>query len=70
DFRQDYADSSLFKVINNGLTFVWAMIFLAILVGTQISGDRYVSSWYNLVFLGFFLTYFYPVIYVRTNIKG
>lgn len=70
DFRQDYADSSLFKVINNGLTFVWAMIFLAILVGTQISGDRYVSSWYNLIFLGFFLTYFYPVIYVRTNIKG
>ena len=69
DFRQDYAETKLFKVISNGLNFVWALFFLGILAGAYVSGERYVSVWYNLVFLGIFLTYFYPLIYVRTNIK-
>jgi len=69
DFRKDYASSSLFKVITNGLTLVWSLIFIGILVMTYVAGVRYVSAIYNLVFLGYFLTYFYPVLYVRTNIK-
>lgn len=69
DYLQEYTDSPLFKVINNGLTFVWSLIFLLILSGPYISGERYMSVWYNLVFLGVFLTYYYPVIYIRTNIK-
>lgn len=69
DYRTDYASSGLFKVINNGLTFIWALVFLGILVMTYVSGERYISVWYNLVFLGVFLTYYYPVIYVKTNIK-
>lgn len=69
DFRQDYSDSKLFKVINNGLNFVWALFFLVILVGTHFTGNDYVSAWYNLVFMGIFLTYVYPLIYVKTNIK-
>jgi len=69
DFRKDYASSSLFKVITNGLTLVWALIFIGILTMTYVAGVRYVSAIYNLVFLGYFLTYFYPVLYVRTNIK-
>ncbi|PKL01198.1 MAG: hypothetical protein CVV56_02845 [Tenericutes bacterium HGW-Tenericutes-1] len=70
DFKRDYAQSSLFKVINNGLTLVWSLIFISILVFTYVTGERYISALYNLVFLGFFMTYFYPVLYVRGNIKS
>jgi hypothetical protein len=69
DYRKDYASSSLFKVITNGLTLVWALIFIGILIFTYVAGVRYVSAIYNFVFLGYFLTYFYPIMYVRTNIK-
>ncbi|MDD4989623.1 MAG: hypothetical protein PHV42_04335 [Candidatus Pacebacteria bacterium] len=69
DYRIDYSNTALFKVMNNGLTFVWALIFLSILVGTYITGERYVSVLYNLVFVGFFMTYYYPIMYVRANIK-
>jgi len=65
----DYRSSTLFKTITNGLTFMWGFIFLAELVGTYITGQRYVSVLYNLYFVGIFLMYFYPVIYVNTNIK-
>jgi len=70
DFRKDYADSVLVKVINNGLTFLWALIFLGILGFAYITGERYVSVLYNLVFLGIFLSYYYPIIYIKTNIKN
>ena len=69
DYKRDYAQSSLFKVINNGLTLVWSILFLSILVFTYVTGERYISALYNLLFLGFFMTYFYPVLYVRGNIK-
>lgn len=70
DFRNDYSQTSLFKVINNGLTLVWALIFGMILGFTYVTGERYVTVLYNLVFLGIFLTYFYPVMYITTNIKN
>jgi len=70
DFKRDYGQSSLFKVINNGLTLVWSLIFISILVFTYVTGERYISALYNLIFLGFFMTYFYPVLYVRGNIKS
>lgn len=69
DENIDYRNSLLFRVITSGLTFVWGFLFLAILVGTYITGERYVSVLYNFYFIGVFLMYFYPVIYVRTNIK-
>ncbi|HPJ23609.1 MAG TPA: hypothetical protein PK113_01745 [Bacillota bacterium] len=69
DENIDYRSSILFKVITNGLTFVWGFLFLTILVGTYITGERYVSVLYNLYFVGIFLMYYYPIIYVRTNIK-
>ncbi len=69
DRNIDYRNSVLYKVITNGLTFFWAVVMLAIIVGTYIAGERYVSVLYNLYFIGVFLMFFYPVIYVRTNIK-
>lgn len=69
DYQPDYANSSLFKVITNGLTLIWAFLFLTILGLTYVTGNRYVSANYYLIFLGFFLTYYYPILYVKTNIK-
>jgi len=69
DQNIDYRNSILFKVISNGLTFVWGSLFLAVLVGTYITGDEYVSVLYNFFILGIFLVYYYPTIYVKTNIK-
>jgi hypothetical protein len=69
DFRGDYAATALFRVIANGLNLVWALIFFIILGFAYVSGERYVSVLYNLVFLGIFLTYYYPWLYVKTNIK-
>ncbi len=69
DENIDYRNSILFRVITNGLTFVWGFLFLAILVGTYITGQRYVSVLYNFYFVGVFLMFYYPIIYVRTNIK-
>jgi len=69
DENIDYRNSILFKVITNGLTFVWGFIFLAILAGTYITGQRYVSVLYNFYFVGVFLQFYYPIIYVKTNIK-
>jgi len=69
DMSIDYRNTKLFKIITNGLTFIWGFIFLIILGGTYIAGDRYVSVFYSLYFFGIFMTYFYPIIYVRTSIK-
>lgn len=68
DYKIDYSASVLFKVISNGLTFIWALVFLGILGFTYVTGERYVSALYNLVFLGIFLCYYYPILYVKTNI--
>jgi hypothetical protein len=69
DKNVDYRHSLLFRIITNGLTFIWGFLLLGILVGTYISGERYVTVLYNAYFLGVFLTYFYPIIYVNTSIK-
>jgi len=69
DFRGDYAATALFKVVNNGLNLVWALIFCFILGYAYVAGERYVSVLYYMVFLGIFLTYYYPWMYVKTNIK-
>lgn len=69
DYKEDYAYSLLFRVINNGVTFLWALVFLGIYLMTFISGERYVSVLYNFLFVGIFLSYYYPIIYVKANIK-
>ena len=69
DVNIDYRNAKLFKIITNGLTFIWGFIFLVILGGTYIAGDRYVSVFYSFLFLGIFMTYYYPTIYVKTSIK-
>lgn len=69
DYQTDYASTKLFQIICNGLTFVWSFVFLGVLIFTYVTGERYVSALYFLAFIGYFLTYYYPVMYVKTNIK-
>jgi hypothetical protein len=69
DYQTDYATTKLFQIICNGLTFVWSFVFLGVLIFTYVTGERYVSALYFLAFVGYFLTYYYPVMYVKTNIK-
>ncbi|MCF7924563.1 MAG: septation protein IspZ [Candidatus Izimaplasma sp.] len=69
DYNPDFVQTKLFNTITNGLTFIWGFIFLSILLGTFITGERYVSVLYHFVFIGFFLSYYYPTIYVKTSIK-
>jgi hypothetical protein len=69
DMKADYRNTKLFKIITNGLTFIWGFIFLVILGGTYLVGNSYVTMFYSFLFFGILLTYFYPIIYVRTSIK-
>lgn len=69
DMKADYRNTKLFKIITNGLTFIWGFLFIVIIGGTYLVGDSYISMFYSLLFFGVLLTYFYPIIYVRTSIK-
>ncbi|HKL47369.1 MAG TPA: hypothetical protein VJ878_01770 [Candidatus Izemoplasmatales bacterium] len=69
DYSTDFVHTNLFQSITNGLTFLWVIIYLVIVIGPFFTGERYVSVWYNLIFVGMFLSYFYPSIYINTSIK-
>ena len=69
DYNPEFVQTKLFSAITNGLSFIWGFIFLSILLGTFITGERYVSVLYHFIFIGFFLSYYYPTIYVKTSIK-
>ncbi|QWB99989.1 DMT family transporter [Mycoplasmatota bacterium] len=69
DYTKEFVHTKLFLAITNGLSFIWGVIFLTILLGPFFTGERYVSVLYNFVFLGFFLSYYYPTMYVKTSIK-
>ncbi len=69
DYTKEYVNTKLFLAITNGISFIWGFIFLTILFGPFFTGERHVSVLYNLVFLGFFLSYYYPTMYVKTSIK-
>jgi hypothetical protein len=69
DMKIDYRNTKLFKIISSGLSFIWGFLFLIILLGTYLIGNDYLSMFYSFLFFGILLTYYYPMIYVRTSIK-
>lgn len=69
DMKIDYRNTKLFKIIASGLSFIWGFLFLIILLGTYLIGNDYLSMFYSFLFFGILLTYYYPMIYVRTSIK-
>jgi hypothetical protein len=69
DMSIDYRNTKLFKIITSGLTFILGFSFLVILGGTYLTGGQYKSIFYSLLVFSIILTYYYPIIYVRANIK-
>lgn len=69
DMSIDYRNTKLFKIITSGLTFIIGFSFLIILGGTYLTGGQYKSIFYILLIFSMVLTYYYPIIYVRANIK-
>ncbi len=68
DYRTDYIRTRLFLSMTGGLTFIWGMIFLIIAFLGIILEQTYSSLSYYLVFVGFYLTYYYPKSYVKGTI--
>lgn len=69
DYSKEYIRTSLFKSITNGISFIWGFIFLTILFGPFFSGEAYVSVYYYFIFVGMFMSFYYPSLYIRTSIK-
>ena len=68
DYRTDYIRTRLFLSMTGGITFIWGMIFLIITFLGLILDQTYSSLSYYLVFVGFYLTYYYPKSYVKGTI--
>jgi hypothetical protein len=69
DYSNEFVHTKLYLSITNGISFLWGFILLSIIFGPFFSGERYMSVLYNFIIAGFFLTYYYPAIYVNTSIK-
>jgi hypothetical protein len=69
DYSHEFVHTKLFLSISNGISFLWGFILLSIIVGPFFTGERYMSVLYNFIIAGFFITYYYPAIYVNTSIK-
>lgn len=64
DYRTDYTRTKLFTKMSGGLTFIWAMTFLVILI-LDFSLDRsFASLGYYLIPMAFYLSIFYPSSYI------
>jgi len=68
DYRTDYTRTKLFKKSCGGVTFIWGILFLVI-AGLSFTLDQtYSLLSYYLIIFGVFLSYYYPRLYVRSNI--
>lgn len=68
DYRTDYTRTKLFKNACGGITFIWGVLLLVI-SGLSFTIDRpYALLSYYLIIFGIFLSYYYPRLYVRSNI--
>jgi phytoene dehydrogenase-like protein len=65
DYRIDYTRTQLFKKMSGGLTFVWGVTFLVILVSDFVLIRSYASLAYYLVALSLYLSLYYPSSYIK-----
>jgi len=68
DYRTDYTKTKLFKKMCGGLTFIWGVIFLSIAGFEFVLDSSYATLSYYMIILGYFLTYYYPNVYIKSNI--
>ncbi|MFK5882760.1 MAG: hypothetical protein QM489_00230 [Candidatus Izemoplasma sp.] len=69
DYRTDYTTTKLFKTMSGGLTFIWGGLFLIIAGTNVLTGQEYSALGYYLIIFGYYLTYFYPNLYIKGNIN-
>ncbi len=64
DYRTDYTRTKLFTKMSGGLTFIWGVVFLAILIMDFALIRSYASLGYYLIPLAMYLSLYYPSSYI------
>ncbi|MCF7925265.1 MAG: NAD(P)-binding protein [Candidatus Izimaplasma sp.] len=65
DYRIDYTRTKLFIKMTGGLTFIWGVTFLVILIATLLINQSYAALFYYVVPLSLYLSFYYPSNYIR-----
>ncbi|MEC9484712.1 MAG: NAD(P)-binding protein [Candidatus Izemoplasma sp.] len=65
DYRIDYTRTKLFQMMSGGLTFIWGVTFLVVLVADLMIDQSYAALFYYLVPLALYLSFYYPSNYIR-----
>ena len=64
DYRMDYTRTKLFTKMSGGLTFIWAMTFLVVLIMDFALIRSYASLGYYMIPMAFYLSIYYPSSYI------
>lgn len=64
DYRTDYTRTKLFVKMSGGLTFIWGVTFLVILILDFLFIRSYASLGYYLIPLALYLSFYYPSSYI------
>lgn len=65
DYRTEYTRTKLFKKMSGGLTFIWGVTFLLLLITDIAMLRSYASLFYYLLPLSLYLSIFYPSSYIK-----
>jgi len=64
DYRTDYTRTKLFVKMSGGLTFIWGVTFLVILIMDFLLIRSYASLGYYLIPMALYLSFYYPSSYI------
>lgn len=65
DYRTDYTRTKLFKKMSGGLTFIWGVTLLLLLIADFSMFRSYASLAYYILPLSLYLSLYYPTSYIR-----
>ncbi len=69
DYRTDYTRTKLFKKMSGGLTFIWGVVFLLLLIADFGLIRSYASLAYYILPLALYASLYYPSSYIRGYIS-
>lgn len=69
DYRTDYTRTKVFKKVSGGLTFIWGVTFLLVLLADFNMARSYASLLYYILPLSLYLSLYYPNSYIRGYIS-
>ena len=64
DYRTDYTRTKLFQKMSGGITFIWGVTFLVVLIMDFLLIRSYASLGYYLIPLSLYLSFYYPSSYI------